>query len=61
MRRLFEDAISVDEWDEDKRKCGYSKWMEDKLVDVLYNTAPVFDMYRKLQTMPISQEELAAL
>jgi hypothetical protein len=36
MRRLFEDAIFEEEWDEDKRKPGYSKWMEDKLVDVLY-------------------------
>jgi hypothetical protein len=37
MWRLFEDAISREEWDEEKRKGGYSKWMEDKLVDVLYN------------------------
>jgi hypothetical protein len=39
MRRLFEDAISGDEWDEDKRKLGYSKWMEDKLENALYNIA----------------------
>jgi hypothetical protein len=34
--------------------------MEDKLVDVLYNTAPVLDKYMKLQQVPMSQEELAA-
>jgi hypothetical protein len=39
MRRLFEDTISGDEWDEDKRKLGYSKWMEDKLENALYNIA----------------------
>jgi hypothetical protein len=60
MRRLFEDAISRDEWDEEKRNSGYSKWMEDKLVDALYNTVPVLDRYRKLQPVPMSQEELAA-
>jgi hypothetical protein len=38
MRRFFEDAISGDEWDEGKRKHGYSAWMEDKVVDALYNT-----------------------
>jgi hypothetical protein len=48
MRRLFEDAISGEEWDEDKRKPGYSAWMEDKLVDALYNTQLVLDKYRKL-------------
>jgi hypothetical protein len=37
MQRLFEDAISGKVWDEEKRKAGYSKWMEDKLVDALYN------------------------
>jgi hypothetical protein len=60
MRRLFEDAISRDEWNEDKRKPGYSRWMEDKLVDALYNTQPVLDRYRKLQTVPMNNEELAA-
>jgi hypothetical protein len=35
MRRLFEDAISREEWDVEKQKGGYSKWMEDKLVDAL--------------------------
>jgi hypothetical protein len=60
IRRLFEDAIFGDKWDEDKRKPGYSKWMEDKLVDVLYNTQPVLDRYRKLQTVPMNNEELAA-
>jgi hypothetical protein len=59
MRRLFEDAISGEEWDEDKRKAGYSAWMEDKLVDALYNTQPVLDRYRKLQTVPMNNEELA--
>jgi hypothetical protein len=38
MRRLFEDAISGEEWDEDKQKPGYSGWFEDKVVDTLYNT-----------------------
>jgi hypothetical protein len=35
--------------------------MEDKLVDALYNTMPVIDRYRKLQPVPMSQEELAAI
>jgi hypothetical protein len=26
MRRLFEDAISREKWDEEKWKAGYSKW-----------------------------------
>jgi hypothetical protein len=60
MQRLFEDAISGDKWDEDKRKLGYSTWMEDKLVDALYNIQPVLDRYMKLQTMPMNNEELAA-
>jgi flavodoxin len=60
MRRLLEDAISGDEWDEDKWKPGYSTWMEDKLVETLYNTPPVLDRYRKLQTVPMNNEELAA-
>jgi hypothetical protein len=60
MRRLFEDAISREEWNEDKRKAGYSKWMVDKLVDVLYNTQPVLNMYRELQTVPMNNEEMAA-
>jgi hypothetical protein len=59
MRRLFEDAISGEEWDEDKRKPGYSKWMEDKFVDVLYNLQPVLNKYRRLQTVPMNNEELA--
>jgi hypothetical protein len=58
--RLFEDAISGKEWDEDKRKANYSKWMEEKLVDVLYNLLPVLDRYRKLQTEPMSNKEFAA-
>jgi hypothetical protein len=60
MRRLFEDAISRDEWDEEKRKSNYSKWLEDKLVDVLYNTAPILDRYMKFQLVPMIQEELVA-
>jgi hypothetical protein len=60
VRRLFEDAISGEEWDEEKRKANYSKWMEDKLVDALYNLPPVLDRYWKLQTEPMSNEELAA-
>jgi hypothetical protein len=60
MWRLFEDAIYGEEWDEDKRKPGYSAWMEDKLVDALCNTQPVLDKYRKLQTVPMNNKELAA-
>jgi hypothetical protein len=60
MWKLFEDAISGKEWDEEKRKAGYSKWMEDKLVDALYNLQPVLDKYMKLQTVPMNNEELAA-
>jgi hypothetical protein len=60
MRRLFEDAISGEKWDEDKQKPGYSAWMEGKLVDALYNTQPVLDKYMKLQTMPMNNKELAA-
>jgi hypothetical protein len=40
--------FSGEEWDEDKRKLGYSGWLEDKLVDALYNTQPVLDRYMKL-------------
>jgi hypothetical protein len=60
MRRLFEDAISGEEWDEEKQNANYSKWMEDKLVDVLYNLQPVLNRYMKLQTVPMNNEELAA-
>jgi hypothetical protein len=60
MRRLSEDAISGEEWNEDKREPGYSTWMEDKLVETLYNTQPVLDKYRKLQTVPMNNKELAA-
>ena len=59
MRRLFEDAIYGKEWDEDKQKLGYLAWMEDKLVDMLYNTQRVLDRYRKLQTVPMNNKELA--
>ena len=34
--------------------------MEDKLMDILYNTAPVLDRDEKLQPVPMNQEELAA-
>jgi hypothetical protein len=34
--------------------------MKDKLVDALYNLQPVLDKYRKLQTVPMNNEELAA-
>jgi hypothetical protein len=60
MRRLFEDAISEKEWDEEKQKAGYSKWMEDKLVDAMYNLQPVLDKYRRLQTVPMNKEDLVA-
>jgi hypothetical protein len=60
MRRLFEDAISGEQWNEEKHKYVYSKWMMDKLVDVLYNTWPVLERYRKLQVLPMDQEELFA-
>jgi hypothetical protein len=60
VRKLFEDAISGEEWDEEKRKANYSTWMEKKLVDALYNLPPILDKYRKLQTEPMSNEELAA-
>ena len=60
MQRLFEVVISRDEWDKEKWKKGYSKWMEDKLVNVLYNTTLVLDRYMNLQMVPMSPEELAA-
>jgi hypothetical protein len=60
MRNLFEAAISGNEWDEEKRKSDYSKWMKDKLIHALYNTVPVIKRYRKLQVVPMNQEELAA-
>jgi hypothetical protein len=34
--------------------------MEDKLMDVLYNTQLVLDKYKKLQTVPMNNKELAA-
>jgi hypothetical protein len=34
--------------------------MEDKLVDALYNLQPVLNRYKKLQTVPMNNEELAA-
>jgi hypothetical protein len=60
MRKLFEDAIFGDRWDEEKWKFGYSKWMEDKLIDTLYNTMLVLERYKKLQDVLINQEELVA-
>jgi hypothetical protein len=60
MRRLFENAIFGEEWDEEKWKGGYSRWMEDKLVDALYNLQPVLGKYRKLQMVPMNNKELAA-
>ena len=59
MRKLFEDAIFGEEWDKDKQKPGYSKWMEDKIVDALYNTKPILARYRKFQTVPMNNKELA--
>ena len=62
MRRLFVDAISLEEeWDEDKQKHGYSGWLEDKVVDMLYNTQPVLDRYMKLQDVLMNNEELLLL
>jgi hypothetical protein len=46
MRNLFENAIFGDRWNEDKFKFGNSKWMEDKLIDTMYNTMPVLEKYR---------------
>ena len=60
MRRLFENAIFGEEWNKDKQKPGYSKWMEDNLVDALHNTLPVLEWFRKLQTVPMNNKELAA-
>jgi hypothetical protein len=60
LQRFFEDAISGDQWDEEIQKSGFSKWMENKLVDALYNTWPLLDKYRKLQEVPMDQEELFA-
>ena len=60
MKRLFDDTISGEEWDEDKQKPGYSKWMEDKIVDALHNTKPVLEKYRKQQAVPMNEKELVA-
>jgi hypothetical protein len=60
MRKLFEDAIFGDRWDEEKWKFGYSKWMEDKLINTQYNTMPVLEKYRKFLDALMNQEELAA-
>ena len=60
MQRVFEDANFGEQWDEKKWKSGYSKWMEDKLIDVLYNTWSILENYRKLQDMPMDQEEAFA-
>ena len=34
--------------------------MEDKLVDAMYNIQPVLDRYKKVQTVPMNNEELVA-
>jgi hypothetical protein len=60
MQRLFKDAIFGEQWDEEKQKSSYSKWMVDKLIDALYNTWLVLESYKKLQDMPMNQEELDA-
>ena len=60
MKRLFEDTISGEEWDLEKRKPGYFKWMGDKIVDVLHNTKPIPDKYRKQQDVPMNDKELVA-
>ena len=54
MRRLFEDTISGEEWDVEKWKPGYSKWMENKIVDMLHNTKLVLHKYRKQQDVPMN-------
>ena len=59
MWMLFENVVSGEECNEEKWKPGYFAWMEDKLMDPLYNTQPVLDRYRKLQTVPMNNEELA--
>ena len=60
MKRLFEDAIFGEEWEEDKRKPSYSKWMEDKIVDALHNTKLVLEKYKKQQAVPMNDKELVA-
>jgi hypothetical protein len=60
MRKVFKSAISGDRWEEDKWKFCFSKWMEEKLIDTLYNTVPILERYRKLQEELINQEQLAA-
>jgi hypothetical protein len=53
-------------WFEDVRPRGFLGGPEGqisinfKLVDALYNTQPILDKYRKLQTVPMNNEELAA-
>ena len=60
MKKLFEDTISTKEWDVEKRKLSYSKWMDDNIMDALHNTKPILNKYRKQQDMPMNNEELAA-
>jgi hypothetical protein len=60
MRKVFEDTISGDRWKEDKLKFGYTEWMQDKLIDALYNTEPVLEKYRKFQERPLNQMQLLA-
>jgi hypothetical protein len=60
MCKIFENVNFCDIWDEDKHKFGYSKWMVERLNDALYNTVPILGKYRKLQDVPMNQEELVA-
>jgi hypothetical protein len=60
MRNLFGNVIFGDRKNEDKLKFGYSKWMEDKLINTQYNTMPVLEKYRKFLDALMNQEELAA-
>jgi hypothetical protein len=54
MRKLFEDAIIGDKWDEERRKFGYSTKMEDKLNDSLYNIMSIFEKCRKRQGVQLN-------
>jgi hypothetical protein len=46
MCKIFENVNFCDIWDEDN--------------DALYNTVPILGKYRKLQDVPMNQEELVA-
>jgi hypothetical protein len=60
MRKVFEGTISRDRWEEDKLKFGYTDWMQDNLIDALYNTEPILEKYRKLQKQLLNEEQLIA-